>query len=1491
MPMNHDTSIASGDRGASRWTLHPEYDPDPHWITIADGDRHWRRASIKDELQGLQQLSSEKALSQLADLLDREDGPWPFQDLLRCYQRVWKGLPEIAKDGSSPEWTMAIDHVQHRLKCVTPHITDLISGNLLQRSLLDPQSGREISHAKVRQFNEDFDLKLPGLITDRKARVAVVLPNGLLLALASLAIAHSYTLVPIAYTAASEELMADVNTAQAEAMLVLEGDVPRFKNMPSLLIYTVQPLDDLTFDVSSVNQAGVPCSAKPAPNGPDDLAIILATSGTSGTKKLVPISMFNLLVMATFTMDSLRLTPESRGLNMMPLRHVGGMMRSLWAPLVAGGTTICCPYFDPNMFWDVVEQYHPTWYYAAPTLHEMIVAEAEHRTNAISRSTITFICNGAAGLSPSLAAKLQNIFRCTVSPSYGMTECVPITAPPPDCDANRTGSSGLAVGPELAIFDTQHPQQHAPPGSVGRICIRGLPLFPGYLTPRGLDRSSFSNGSWFHTGDLGHVDEDGWLYITGRTKEIINRGGETISPVEVEDAIMSAAQDPSSIIFGRVSDALAFSTPHDVLHEVVGVAIALKDCLHQPKWPAVLVYMDALPRSQSKVRRIDLSQRLGLQTLTDHIAAAERHYEADCPPVNTPLHCPIPHRRCEIDPRGVEAYLVQASGMSEILLRAHAVDGYPRAILFRDGRSQIRGHDILALLPDLMHGYLIPSTLEVVNGPIPRDTHGVIDEAAVQAKLHALYPAASSPIQQQVSDLFAAALNSTPEDMTPATDFLESGGDSLRAGRLISQLRQEFQAPLAVDALFRSRTIGAMTAVIKAATADLVRHKASIDELAVQLAMGFICPLLGIALKWLLVGRYKAGMYPMWGPYHMRWWLTQKVLQVCGKGVFNRYNWSRVLYYQALGTHIGRGVQIDESTALGEYDLIHIGDGVVLEHCLCRPFASERNTSMLLQSISIGANCYVGIRSSVVPGTTLLPGTCIGPNSCTWEVDDADESHRDLASAHIPQPHWIWQILVVTPMEIVVAFASALPRLAGLLPIVSRYPTIGEDRLRHTVLWLTNSTRIGYFLLMRLYSSLAGPIIWFLTVVAVKHALDAVCGRPQRGSYGQLPSAQRVRHAVVEAILPLGDISQLARIVGPHYELVSVAVRMLGGRVGKRVYWPRTGLKLTPDFDLVDIGNDVVFGSQSYLITADGTGREPIVIGDGAMLGDRAVVLPGVTVGTRTMVGSGSLLRRNGLYPDDNVWTGSKHGDAIRFPQIKGTFYQGLANYHVLGMGSILGYSNLVVAFTAVYSMVVPLAGLFVLGRLLQTDLLAFEMRWWRPFAVYGMLATAMAAVTLVQTVVSLAMVIATKWLLLGRRQEGSYPIMDDSFGGIGILPSLGGTAYLCWFYRAMGATIGADCALAANGDPHILLTEPDLVTLGDRVTVDDASLFELHLLRVGDRSVLRTGSRLLSGASMGADACLLEHTLVLSGDHVDDGGTMQGWPAEPFMGDRLRRS
>ncbi|EZF24482.1 hypothetical protein H103_02985 [Trichophyton rubrum CBS 288.86] len=693
---------------------------------------------------------------------------------------------------------------------------------------------------------------------------------------------------------------------------------------------------------------------------------------------------------------------------------------------------------------------------------------------------------------------------------------------------------------------------------------------------------------------------------------------------------------------------MAFSTSHDVLQEVVGAVTvtpagckrpdlrqiheALKDRLDQPKWPTILVYMDNVPKTHNKLRRIQLSRRLGLETLTDDTLPSDCHYEAICPQPETPLDILIDQRRCAVQ---------------------------PEAVLFSDIPSQLLPHEIFRRLRILVDGYLVPSSIRIVDGPAPVNSGDTIDEAAVDAIIRSQALSSISPTEQRVCGLFADALRLTLGDVTPTTDFFLAGGDSLTAGRLVSRIRQEFSVRLASDVLFRHSTVSEVSIVVEEAMARPKAEEKKSEDLpgcletysstnpAILLLnlipLGVFSPTLQ-TLRWsmfvyiliqtfrwrirdsvigrlfliLLSGVVDTGLvYPMWGPYHSRWWLTQKVLQVCGKGIFGHFGFTRVLYYRALGARIGRNVRIHPQASLGEYDLIEIGDNVVLDDCSCRPFSAERNTSMLLQPIRIGADCTVGLKAVIASDTDLPQGTCLGPNTSSWEMEDAQESNRELASAQIPQPHWIWYVLVVGLLSLLVSFVSRLPAIVAFFPVVMKYRQVENDMLRQQVLWFVSPSRIGYYALVILTGAVVGPFAWFLAVYLVKRGLDLACGRPRPGT---------------------------------HYELVSIAVRMLGGRVGKRVYWPGTGIAMVQDYDLLEIGNDVVFGSRSTFVTSDGVGRDRIVIGDGAFVGDHVVALPGVMVGKRTTIGSGALLRRNGSYPDNTTWTGSKHGDVIQFP-------------------------------------------------------------------------------------------------------------------------------------------------------------------------------------------------------------------------------------------------
>ncbi|KAF2177314.1 acetyl-CoA synthetase-like protein [Zopfia rhizophila CBS 207.26] len=1572
-----------------------------------------------------------------------------------------KTLADIYRD--------SIENVSAKIKTTYSSLVELLIPDEDTPAMLDPLDTKKvISHRDVYQFVHNFNLGLPSLAPG-KPRVVVALPCGPTMGLACLAVATYYTMAPMTPNCGAGQFRSDVEQVQATAVLVSEPDAEKLKlkNAPWILeghisVFIVENREDMTFDVSLMmhhegHQADPPhtCLVPPEPNSADDIAIVLFTSGTSGTKKLVPITTHTLIAGVAFVVKSWSLTQDDRCLNMMPLHHIGGIVRNLFAPIMVGGSTICCSSFDPNLFWDLVECNHgPTWYYASPSMHATIVSEAENRLGAVSKSRIRLVCNAAGGLLPTLATQLRDTFpNCTVLPSYGMTECMPIATPPLTYCLDRPGTSGISVGPEVSIQDSNN--VIAAPGATGNICVRGLPVFPGYLKDGEIDKSAFTKDGWFDTGDMGYLDQNGYLYITGRNKEVINRGGEILSPFEIEEAILSASRDPNSVIHGRVSETLAFSVPHDVLQEVVGAIIvtpaakprlglkqlyeAVRNSLHQSKWPVVVVYMTGLPKARNKVLRIKLSERLDMTPMADDMNAASRYYEAVCPPPEEDVTTMIPKTRCEIG-FGVVASKIKAmfDDNTEVFVRRNDSDGLPQAILF--GNHGLVGDDpakkregsqaLESRLQEQLHGYLVPSSIKFMDEFIPLCGDGSVDEAAIGNLLKSQNNYNSEiSVQRDIINIFASVLACSPNDVDLETDFFAAGGDSLGVGRLLSMLRRHFQVRLASETLFANSSVHDVANIVECALRE--QQKASENKIPTEkdegsipvciqaysstrlcvlllhllpimvlyplrlalwwtlflygigetftrfplarflggrllhlllvmmgckIAVAIIAPIVGIMVKWIVIQRHKAGIYPMWASYHNRWWITQKALQVCGKGIFNYSAWSRAMYYRLLGAKIGRNVVIQEKAQLGEYDLISIGDNAILDrHCICRPFAAERNTSMLLSHISIGPNCTIGLSSIIAPGTVLPADTCIGPNSSSWEIIDASESNRDSLTANMAQPHWILRLLVVEPMAMIAWLVGRAPWLAGLIGLVRSYPeAVQVDKEESAAMWYTNTKRIGFHYLARVGGDALGPFVLFLFILLVKRIMDScwICGPVKTG----LPmknrnQMQKLRVALLQRLVPEGDLSKVAALLGSHYEIVSILVRALGGRVGKRVYWPGVGPSMQ-DFELLDIGNDVVFGSRAHLVTSDSFGSATITLSDGSMVADRVVVQPGTMVGKRTVLGSGALTRRNGYYPSDSVWIGSKAGDCICLtpagsaypsePSSRGpnslaltierhkdanneslndfpttstpfgrAFYQRKASYRVLGLPTIICYSLLITISVTLYWNTSTILGIKFVAMVLQARLPGFRSGpWFRPLSIYALLTASIAVISTLQAILALALVVGTKWLLMGRRSPGSYDwdkssycqrwqifltterLRQNCYGSAGILGLLTGTHYMVLFFRALGGNIGRDCALFANGKPSLFFTEPDLLTLGDRVVVDNASLvshinsrgqFKLNELHVGDRSVLRTGSRLLSGASIAEDACLLEHTLVIAGDYINAGETYQGWPGSLF--------
>jgi acyl-coenzyme A synthetase/AMP-(fatty) acid ligase len=244
------------------------------------------------------------------------------------------------------------------------------------------------------------------------------------------------------------------------------------------------------------------------PNAAHDEALILFTSGTTGNKKLVPHRIGDLLTAATVIALSWQLQPHDTNCNLMPLFHVGGIVRQIFSPLVSGSCVICCPNFDAGLFWALLEQSAFNWYYAAPTMHAIILQTGKEFMEATTKESLKkyrlkMIANAAGGLLPSLAQELRQTFEANVLPSYGMTECMPISSPPANYDLGKPGTSGVPVGPEVAILNSSTGEA-LPPMVEGPICVRGEPCFRGYGAlandPSAATPETFLKDGWFNTG-------------------------------------------------------------------------------------------------------------------------------------------------------------------------------------------------------------------------------------------------------------------------------------------------------------------------------------------------------------------------------------------------------------------------------------------------------------------------------------------------------------------------------------------------------------------------------------------------------------------------------------------------------------------------------------------------------------------------------------------------------------------------------------------------------------------------------------------------------------------------------------------------------------------------------------------------------------------------------------------------------------------------------
>jgi acyl-CoA synthetase (AMP-forming)/AMP-acid ligase II len=332
---------------------------------------------------------------------------------------------------------------------------------------------------------------------------------------------------------------------------------------------------------------------------------------------MVPLTQRNITASARHIVGTLNLSPDDTCLNIMPLFHIHGLMAAVLSSLAAGAQVWCSPGFNPLKFFGWLDDVRPSWYTAVPTMHQTILARVERNPEVIDRSRLRLIRSSSASLPSAVMGQLEERFRAPVIESYGMTEASHQMASNPLPPRERKpGSVGVAAGPEVAVMDETGTL--LPSGSVGEVVIRGPNVTRGYAANPEANAKAFTDG-WFRTGDQGVLDEEGYLRLTGRLKELINRGGEKISPLEVDEVLMDHP---------AVQQVVTFAMPHDALGEDVAAAVVLRqgqtvteralgdfaaERLADFKLPRKIVFLEEIPKGATgKLQRIGLASKLGL---------------------------------------------------------------------------------------------------------------------------------------------------------------------------------------------------------------------------------------------------------------------------------------------------------------------------------------------------------------------------------------------------------------------------------------------------------------------------------------------------------------------------------------------------------------------------------------------------------------------------------------------------------------------------------------------------------------------------------------------------------------------------------------------------------------------------------------------------------------------------------------------------------------
>jgi len=483
------------------------------------------------------------------------------------------------------------------------------------------EDGKEpLTYGALSKLMDRVRQSLNGIGFGREDRIAIVAPSDATMAALITGIWGCATAVPMNPALSIGEFSIYLRDLKIKALAVHAGidtaarDAAQAIGLP---IIEVQPIESGVagmFEIESTCRTKV--ALRPGAAKSDDLASVLATSGTTSHYKIVPTNQRQLLVRDSYFARAFQLTPADRCLNLMPLFHVHGLYCSLGATLYSGGSLVTLSDFSADGFFHLIESASPTWYTGSYTFQHTILAAASRYAAAIKKSNLRLIRTASGHLDPQIADDLEAVFDAPVIMNYGCTELSPICVAPLPPAVRKRGTVGVPAGGAIAIMGPE--RVLLPPGHNGEVVVDTRDVFTGYENDPAANAAAFVDG-WFRTGDEGVMDEDGYLRITGRIKDIINRGGEKITPSEIDDALASHPD---------VAAAVTFPVPHGTLGQEVVAAVVparnaeltdqklirfLRSKLAPFKLPRRFIFVDKIPKGPTgKIQRRMLAETFGL---------------------------------------------------------------------------------------------------------------------------------------------------------------------------------------------------------------------------------------------------------------------------------------------------------------------------------------------------------------------------------------------------------------------------------------------------------------------------------------------------------------------------------------------------------------------------------------------------------------------------------------------------------------------------------------------------------------------------------------------------------------------------------------------------------------------------------------------------------------------------------------------------------------